>query len=119
MLYRRHGASHTRVRGRQEPNQGHHQHGGVQRIGAVVLHERAALRVAGVSANVFVDLVTQRLPLFNWPLEAEAFGALYRAVESHPRHDFGVGEMLARAAHFPHAFVGFAPDLRHMIQQRA
>src|SRR5262249_7893082 len=49
---------------------------------------------------------------------AELLRAPDRAIEGDPRHDLGIGEVLAPAAGFPDAFIRLAPDALEVGQKR-
>src|SRR5690348_2880640 len=49
----------------------------------------------------------------------ELLGALHDPVDGYPRHDFGVCEMLRRAARFPDPLIRLLPDLLELFHQRA
>ena len=75
------------------------------------------MSVEPVSADLVVDVVAQRAPTFERPVQAEALDGLDRAVDGDPGHDLRMGELPARAAHFPDPLVGLAPGDFEEIEQ--
>jgi len=64
-------AGDPRVGRRQEPDQGHHQDACVKRLGPVRLRERAEVVVEALVADLRVDLLAQRPPPVDRPIEPE------------------------------------------------
>ena len=58
------------------------------------------------------------LPALHRRLQLEPLGDAYGAVEHDPRHHFGIGEVLARAACLPDSVVGLAPDRLDVLHDR-
>ena len=99
---------------RQEAHERREQQRGVQRIGAVVLHEHAA-RVDAVLEHVGVDLVRRRLPAGE-PLAVVAQQREPRAaIRRDPAHDLRRREVLRLAADLPDAAVGLAPVRQRLL----
>src|SRR6185312_7591081 len=97
-----------------ETHQRYEQQACIQGFRAIGLHEAAELGIVGLGAYVGVDGVGNLAPMRGRPLVAELLNKFHGAVESDPDHDLGMGEMLARPAYFPQAFVGLAPDALEM-----
>ena len=97
---------------------GQQQQVGVELFRSVGLHEGAKLLVVAVLADLVADLLAQRPPFIERPVEAERLRALDRAIVGDPGHDFRVGEMLRRPAHFPDALIGLAARLFQMVGER-
>src|SRR5579859_4835775 len=96
---------------RQESDLDEQQQGGVELAATVILHERVALRVKPVGADIVVDLLPDGAPMVDRPVEPELLDALDRAVEGDPGHGLGMDEMARFAANLPDAFVRRAPNL--------
>ena len=118
-LDRRDRAAHARIACRQKAYERHQQHARVERVGAVMLREGAAARVERLAADVVVNFLPQRLPARDRALESELLGQLDGAVESHPRHDLGIGEVLAATPNLPNPVIRLAPDLCEVIEHGA
>ena len=108
---RQHGGADPRVVGRQEPHERHQQDRRVERRRVVVLGEHAAL-VERVVADVGVDLVGDAAPAHRLLPVLPQLGQARAAVQRHPAHELGRGEVLLLAAHLPDAAVRPAP-VRH------
>jgi hypothetical protein len=54
--------------------------------------------------------MAQSAPSLEGTLDPELFDAFEGAVDRHPRHDLGMCEMAAAAAHLPNAFIRLLPD---------
>src|SRR5262249_56340291 len=91
-------AGRARVAGRQESDRGNEQGAGIELVRSIGLDERAESRIERLLAHFIADLVADAAPPVERALEAERFPAFDRAIESDPRHDLGIGEMLAPAA---------------------
>src|SRR5687768_18301469 len=52
-------------------------------------------------------------------LTTEPFSNANGAVDGNPSHDLRMGEVLARAAYLPDAFVRLCPDLLDLLNERA
>ena len=113
-----HRRADARVARRQEAQQRHEQHGGVQRRRVVVLREHAPV-VDGVRADVGVDLVGHGAPARRAVPVLPQLGQARAAVHRHPAHELGGGEVLRLAAHLPDAEVRVAPVRRGLLHLRA
>ena len=69
----------------RKPNQGNHQQAGVERLAPVVLHERIALGIVALPANLLVDFVAHAQPAVDWPLLARIVRRPGRPGPSPPR----------------------------------
>ena len=105
---REHRGPDARVVRRQEADERHQQHGGVERRGLVVLAEDAAL-IDGVGADVRPDLVGARLPARRVLEVAADLGQPRAAVCCDPAHQLRGGEVLRLAADLPDSEVRVAP----------
>src|SRR6185312_12732867 len=83
------------------------------------LHEARAVAVVAVTAHICMDGFPRYPPLLERAVHTELLGRSDGAVEGHPRHDLGIGELLAPAAYFPDSLVGIGPDRLEMVEQRA
>src|SRR5262245_26643386 len=57
-----------------------------------------------------VNLLPQSTPVLERARKIETLEILDGAIDSHPRHDFRVSELLSPATHLPDALIGFHPD---------
>ena len=118
-LDRRYGAATRGSDGRQEADHRNHQQAGIQRrpihrIGRSVLPRIEP--VAGTPGHG-----CGRAPRANAPAAPSRPNLLRRAdraVERHPRHHLGMGEMPPAAAHLPDAVIGLVPNGFQMLDQR-
>src|SRR5579859_8211355 len=85
---------------------------------AVKLHKGIQAGVKTSPAYLIVDGVAQRLPSRNVPGKPALFCGSDRAIDGDPRHELGVNEVPARAAHFPNTFIGLLPSGLEEFQQR-
>ena len=95
----------------QEADDRHHQHGGVEPLGAVRLGERVELGVEALVADLRRG--SRRGSSATGPTgPSRPNSSTLRdgAVEREPGHHLRVGEVLARSAHLPDALVGMAPQ---------
>ncbi len=107
-----------RIVGRHEADLGQEQQAGVE-IGIVIgALEDAALGVDALGHDVGADGLAQGAPVFQRALIAEVLNAADRAVQHHPGHHLGIGEVLRPRAHLPDALVRLVPDLRDMADHR-
>ena len=110
-------AGHPRVGRRQEPDERDQERRRVELVGAVRLHERVALRVERLAADLVVDRLPDLAPLVDRPREVEALDRVDGAVERDPGEHLRVREVAARAAHFPDPFVGPIPGALEEVHQ--
>src|SRR6185312_17055963 len=83
---------------------------------AVILHERAEFVIKTTTHDLLVHAIRNRAPspcCFRVTCLRCHFCS---AVEGHPAHDLGMGEVAAARADFPDPFVGFAPDTFEMFK---
>jgi hypothetical protein len=73
------------------------------------VYEGPGLRIETIGADIGVDLRPDPRPAFDVTGQVELLRALDHAIERHPGHDFRICEVLALPAHFPDAFIRFAP----------
>src|SRR4051794_6961955 len=71
-----------------------------------------------MTTNVLMDLVADGRPSLHRPFNTELLDGFHRTIKGDPCHDLRVGEMLARPAHFPDAFVGLAPRSLKIVHER-
>src|SRR5215472_13305760 len=63
---------------------------------------------------MFVDLVAQRSPMIERASKLKTLEVSNCAIHSHPRHNFGVSELLSFSTYLPDALIGLHPDLFEM-----
>jgi hypothetical protein len=71
-------ASNARVGGREKPNERHEQETGVDEVGPVGLHECVDAGIESVLADIGMDLISQRAPAVDRPIELALLGAFHR-----------------------------------------
>src|SRR5215469_11933948 len=96
---------HAGVGRRHEEGQRHHQVGGIQRLAAVVLHERLSLLVPALRNDVLVNLVADFEPAISWGRERALVRETNCAIECDPTHELRVHEFPLTAAYLPHPFI--------------
>src|SRR6516162_4944185 len=82
-----------------------------------MLHEAAEIAIETESANLFVNPLAHRSPLFQRRLDPEAFGLANGAIKGHPGHDLRVRKVTLFAADLPNAVIRFAPDFLQTLEQ--
>src|SRR5262249_5944235 len=102
---------------RHEEGQRHHQVGGIQRLAAVVLHERLSLLVPALRNDVLVDLVADFEPAISWGRERALVREANCAIERDPTHELRIHEFLLTAAYLPHPFILAMPVVANPIGQ--
>src|SRR5438067_1348893 len=111
------GTDHARIVGWQEPDLRDQEQAGIEIRRAVRLHERVALRIVALGADLRVNRIARLLPTLDRAIETEGFGVLDRPIECHPGHHLRIGEMAPRTADFPNAFIGVAPARLQEMEQ--
>src|SRR5262249_60175878 len=84
----------------------------------VAYHARPAARGVAAPSHVAVAAPAQLAPALHRTRQPYAFDHLHRAVEGHPRHHFGIGEVARRSPHLPDARVRLHPRLFQVLEQR-
>src|SRR5215472_10497901 len=110
-------APNARVGCGEEADEGEQQEAGVKLLRAVRLRERAELGIEAAFADVPVNLVADRAPAVDRPLELVLLDGPYRAVERHPRHRLRVDEVAAPTADLPDTVVRLPPRPFEMVEQ--
>ncbi len=118
LLDRRHRGDHPLIRCRQEADQRHHQHRGVQLAAAVVLGEGSQLGIPGLLEHLGMDGVAQLSPALDRSIAAVLLHRPHRPVEGHPHHEPGVGEVPILAADLPQPLVRALPVRGEEVEQR-
>ncbi len=103
------GRQHPGVVGGKEPDQGQHQVGGVQIVGAEGLGERADPVAPALAQDGLTDLVLGVRPGLDPVGSAEAVGQRRRPLERHPTHQLGVDEVARLASDLPDAVILLLP----------
>ena len=62
-------------------------------------------------------MVAELSPTFERGLQFKSFRIAHRAIESHPRHDLGVGKVAATTPHFPNSLVGLLANSFQMLDE--
>src|SRR5262249_16037579 len=75
------------------------------------------LAVESPFANRRVHAIADFAPGFQRSRKLESLGIAHGAIERHPGHDLGEGEVAATASHFPDSFVRLLPHLLKMLDQ--
>src|SRR5258706_15490334 len=65
-----------------------------------------------------MDFLPYCAPSLQRSLQAKPLPALYSAIERHPGHHLGVGELTSRAAYLPNSVIGLTPYFFQMLKQR-
>ena len=103
--------------GGQEADQRDHQQAGVELVRPVVLGEGPLLGVEALSqTSAWISSRSARHR--STGPSSRTLHRLDGAVEGHPGHDLGVGEVPPRAADLPDAVVGLAPAVLQEVHQR-
>ena len=84
-----------------------------------MLYEGAALRVPAALRDLPVDRVPGRHPADDVGGQSPLAGNAYGALDRHPAHQPGVGELPPAAAHLPESLVGLVPVLVHPVDDLA
>src|SRR5262249_13099293 len=79
--------------------------GGIQRLAAVVLHERLSPLVPALRNDVLVDLVADFEPAISWGRERALVRETNCAIECDPTHELRIHEFPLTAAYLPHPFI--------------
>src|ERR1700716_3057671 len=111
--------AYSLVRKWQESRERHHEQARIERIRSEVLRESFLGLTDPAHANFGMNLVASLPPpsdAIRGPAAA-FFHQLNSAVEGHPRHHFGMGEMFGTAADLPDSFVRLAPIRFQKIHQ--
>ena len=114
----------TRTAGRsaaRNPTSGIRSSARVELVGAVRLRERLLALAPRALEHLGVDLVAERAPAVDRPVEAELLVVAHGAVERHPRHHLRVREVPQRPAHLPDPGVRLAasPSSSHSSSFRS
>ena len=103
--------AHSPVGKWQEPGKRHLEQARVERIRSVILRKSFFVRAESARANFGMDLIANLPPpadMFRG--RASAFRHQFNsAIECHPGHHFGMGEMLRTPADLPNSLVRFVP----------
>src|SRR5262249_8290854 len=97
---------------RHEEGERHHQVGGIQRLAAVVLHERLSPLVPALRNNVLVDLVADFEPAISWGRERALVREANCAIERDPTHELRIQKFPLTAAYLPHLSFPKIPSAR-------
>src|SRR5262249_24264941 len=95
----------------------HQQVGGIQRLAAIVLHERLSLLVPAVLNDVLVNPVADFEPAISWGRERALVREANCPIERDPTHELRIHEFPLTAAYLPHAFILAVPVVADPIGQ--
>src|SRR5215208_7599654 len=112
------GPAHAWVQWRKKPDRRQQQQAGIELLRSVRLDEAAQFAIESSLADLVVNRLPQRAPLVDLASQPAPLHRLDPAVEGHPRHDLGMGEMSGTAAYLPDALVRLIPYQRHLLEQR-
>ena len=118
-LDRRDRAVNPGVVRRQEADKGNEQKAGVERRCAKKLDKGVARRIEAAGAHLLMDRGSDGAPALERTAEFELLDRAHCAIEGDPGHDLGMGEVLRTATNLPDSFVGVAPDLLKVGEERA
>src|SRR3984893_5212692 len=118
MLDRRDGAAYSRIIRREEAYDRQQQQAGIELAAAEALCESVLTGIEPAFADRGVHEVAKFAPPLQRCLKFEPLSVAHRAIQGHPRHDFGKRELATSASHFPDALVRHLPDILQMLNQR-
>ena len=108
---------HPRVIGGDEPDDRHHEVGGVERVTTERLRERAGCLVPALGHDRIGDFVPAHFPPVDAGAGVETVGQRDGTVQRNPAHELAVQEVAARAPDLPDAVVLFLPPFRGEVGQ--
>src|SRR5438094_57902 len=111
-------AAHACIVRRQKTDLRQQQQAGIELFGPVGLHEAPKLGVETAPADVGMNGGGDLAPAIDRAFETELLRTLDGAIEGYPGQHLGIGEVPARAAHFPDSFVRLGPDALEVGEKR-
>src|SRR5438105_3256842 len=103
--------AHSLIGKRQEPRKRHHEQTRIEGIRSVILRKGFLVWAISPRANFGMDFIANLPPPTDmFRRRTSAFLHQFNsAIESDPRHHFGMSEMFRAAAHFPNSLVRLIP----------